>query len=410
MKTVLCCLLLCQLQLLAADPLPQDAYVWQRAWAEPVRQSVREHAGAFSNLVLLAAEVTWKQSHPQVARVVLPREALRQLKTPVGLAVRIGPFNGPFSDRDEPIQTLSALAVSLVNEARSGGLSPTELQIDFDCASSKLDGYRRWVTALKRAVAPVPLTITALPDWLTWPEFRGLVAATDGYVLQVHSLERPQSFDAPFTLCDPAAARAAVARAGEIGLPFRVALPTYGYELAFAPDGRFVGLSAEGGQNWPAPARLREVRSNPAEIFDLVRGWTTQRPAALRGIIWYRLPVEADTLNWRWPTLRAMLQMHSPRTQVRAGSRRVEPGLVEISLSNEGELDVTSRLAVNVHWQDARLEAGDALRGFELAEAGPAAAVLQSPSPPRLRAGDTWTIGWIRLNKDAGVTVEIAKP
>lgn len=405
------CVLGSQLKTGAAGTIPQEAYVWQRAWTEPVRESVQAHAGAFSNLVLLAAEVSWQDDHPRVTRVALPWKMLSQIKTPLGLALRIGPFGGPFSEYDATAGALAALAASLVDEARSNGAGVLELQIDFDCAESKLDGYREWVVACKRAVAPVPLTITALPSWLGQPAFRALAAAADGYVLQVHSLVRPKSFDAPFSLCDPAAARAAVRRAGEIGVPFRVALPTYGYLLAFAPDGRFVGLSAESpAQSWPANARLREVRADATAISALVQEWAAQRPPALRGIIWYRLPMEGDILNWRWPTLDAMLQLRSPREHVRAASRRVESGLLEISLVNDGELDISSRLAVTVHWQDARLQAGDALRGFELVEEGPLTAKFQSRSPPRLRAGDTWTLGWLRLNKDAGVTLELSQP
>jgi hypothetical protein len=43
---------------------------------------------------------------------------------------------------------------------------PRELQIDFDCAESKLDGYQVWVEAIKYKISPVPVTITALPSWL----------------------------------------------------------------------------------------------------------------------------------------------------------------------------------------------------------------------------------------------------
>jgi len=391
----------------AAGALQQEAYVWQRAWTDPVRQAVREHAGAFSNLVLLAAEVSWPGGRPHVLRVALPWNELRQIKTPIGLALRVGSFAGPFSDSDAVARTLMSTAVSLT----TNGVRLSELQVDFDCAESKLEGYRQWVVALKKAIAPIPLTLTALPSWLNRSAFPALAGAADGYVLQVHSLERPTSFDAPFTLCDPPAARAAVERAGAIGLPFRVALPTYGYLLAFAPDGRFVGLSAEGpARAWPTNARLREVRADPAAISDLVQNWARLRPAAMRGIIWYRLPMEADDLNWRWPTLNAMLQLRSPREHVRAESRRVESGLLEIGLVNDGELDLSSRLAVTVHWQGARLAAGDALRGFELVQAGALAATFQPRSPPRLRAGETRTLGWLRLNKDVGVQLELSQP
>jgi hypothetical protein len=160
MKLAAAGLLACQLQLLAAGAMPQEAYVWQRAWTEPVRQSVEAHAAAFSNIVLLAAEVTWDKTQPRVTRVALPDELLRRIKTPFGLALRIGPFRGPFSVHDATAAALAGLAASLVKSNNSAG----ELQIDFDCASSKLDGYRQWVIALKRAVAPVPLIITALPD------------------------------------------------------------------------------------------------------------------------------------------------------------------------------------------------------------------------------------------------------
>ena len=111
-------------------PMPQQAYVWQRVWTEPVRESVSAHGGAFSGLVALGAEVSWDKGRPVVARVPAA-------STP-GLALRIGPHANPGG-----VETafLAELAASL--DARS------ELQIDFDCASSKLDGYRTWVRAIK---------------------------------------------------------------------------------------------------------------------------------------------------------------------------------------------------------------------------------------------------------------------
>lgn len=401
------CFGVCNARCVAGD-LIEQAYVWQRAWTPAVRDAVQSHGGAFSELALLAGEIAWKNSKPVTTRVALPYDLLRASKAPIGLALRIGPFAGPFSESDETAANIASAARSMVNEARTNGVTIREVQIDFDCADLKLGGYARWVRAIKRAAGPVPVAITALPTWLDQSAFGALAAAADGYVLQVHSLQRPKSYDAPFTLCDPALARAAVLKAGGIGVPFRVALPTYGYLLAFAPDGRFVGLSAEGpAKSWPANARLREVRSEPAELARLVREWTAQRPAAMGGIIWYRLPTVDDNLNLRWQTLDAIIRARSLREVSRAQTRRVEAGLYEISLVNDGELDVSSRLAVDVHWQRARLRAGDGLRGFELVEVNSSTAKFQSKALVRLRAGDTWTIGWIRLNQDAEVKLEI---
>lgn len=390
--------------------LPHEAYVWQRAWNEPVRESVTQHSPHFRQLVLLNAEVTWRSGAPHVIRVPLDFATLQTANRPVGVALRIGPFSGPFAADDPTANFLAELAASLVTQAQSNNVSVSELQLDFDCADSKLDGYRIWIEAIQRKLAPLPVTITALPSWLSQPAFPRLARASTNYVLQVHSLERPRSFDAPFTLCDPAAARRAVERAGQIGVPFRVALPTYGYLLAFSADGKFIGLSAEGpAKNWPADARIREVRTDPLAIAELVQHWSANRPKDLRGIIWYRLPISVDNLNWRWPTLRAILDSRSPGASLRAEARRVEAGLVEISLVNDGELDISSRLAIEVRWHNARLVAGDGLRGFELADGGPSAAKFQTTSQPRLPAGETRAIGWLRLNEDREVTIEIEK-
>ena len=392
-------------------PWPQEVYVWQRVWTPPVKTALRQHGGAFSNVVALAAEVSWQQGRPQIVRVPLDFELLRSLKTPVGLALRVGSYPGPFAPDDPAVRRLTALATELVAQAATNHLLLSELQLDFDCAESKLAGYRVWLEALRPRVAPVPLTLTTLPTWLKRAEFVPLVKAADGFVLQVHSVERPKSFDAPFTLCDPVAARLAVTKAAQAGVPFRVALPTYGYVLAFAPEGKFVGLSAEGpAKNWPANAKLREVRAEAPALAELVQGWATNRPPNLRGVIWYRLPIEGDTLNWRWPTLAAILALRSPRESLRATTRRVEAGLIEVSLANTGELDLSARLAVAARWRGARLVAGDALRGFELVEVNAVAARFQTPAQPcRLLPGEVRVIGWLRLSQDVEVQIELQR-
>ncbi|MFO1514419.1 MAG: DUF3142 domain-containing protein [Verrucomicrobiota bacterium] len=391
--------------------LRQEVYVWQRAWSQPVRDAVSQRATNFSALAVLKAEVSWLDKRPQVARVALDYQTFSDVQRPIGIALRIGPYAGPFK-ADDPIGSFIAdLCASLVAEARTNQLQLSELQIDFDCAESKLDGYRVWVEMIQRRLSPLPVTITALPSWLDSRAFQRLATVATNYVLQVHSVERPKSFASPFTLCDPRAASRAVERAGRMGVPFRVALPTYGYLLAFDPAGKFLGLSAEGPRpNWPTNAVIREVSSNPMELAGLVQSWTHSRPAAMRGVIWYRLPTIVDNFNWRWPTLGAMLETRVPREVLRVNSRRVESRLVEISLANEGELDISSRLAVEVRWSKARLMAGDALRDFELADSSTSAARFQTRSQPsRIRAGESLVLGWLRFDQDCEVRCELKK-
>jgi hypothetical protein len=190
-----------------------------------------------------------------------------------------------------------------------------------------------------------------------------------------------------------------------------VALPTYGYVIAFDKAGKFIGLSAEGPRrNWPEGAQLREVFTDPLAMAALVQGWAASRPAAMRGVIWYRLPVIVDNFNWRWPTLGAIVAARSPREAIRVETRRVEAGLVEINLVNEGELDISSRLAVEVRWTNTRLVAGDALRDFELADRSLSAARFQTKSQPcRLPAGERLALGWLRFDNDCEVRCELKK-
>ena len=130
----------------------------------------------------------------------------------------------------------------------------------------------------------------------------------------------------------------------------------------------------------------------------------------MRGVIWYRLPVAVDNFNWRWPTLGAIVAARSPREAVRVEARRVEAGLVEINLVNAGELDFSSRLAVEVRWTKARLIAGDALRDFELADRSLSAARFQTMSQPcRLPADERLTLGWLRFDQDCEVRCELKK-
>ncbi len=297
----------------ASGAMRQDAYVWQRAWTQPVRDAVSAHATNFSELVLLRGEITWSGSKPELVRVGVDKSLLADMKRPVGLALRVGTYPGPFTTNDAAIQFICDTAAGFVADAQTNGIALAELQLDFDCASSKLDGYRVWVEALQHRVAPVPVTITALPNWLRKPAFAKLAAVATNYVLQVHSAERPRNFEAEYSLCEPRAARRAVERAGKLGVPFRAALPTYGYEMAFDLKGDFISLAAEGPRpNWPTNAIIRNVDSNAGEISGLIRDWTASRPAAMRGVIWYRLPIATDKHNWDWRTLNAVMAGHDP--------------------------------------------------------------------------------------------------
>ncbi|MDB6028426.1 MAG: hypothetical protein JWM68_4649 [Verrucomicrobiales bacterium] len=396
--------------LLAAAEKP-SVYVWQRAWTPEVCEAIQQLAGEFTKLIALKTEIGWKGSSPTVVHVPVQYDCLRSNRCAVGLALRIGAFSGSFTKTNESTQLILREISMLLADAKSNHLDVAELQIDFDCAESKLSGYRLWVEAIRARFPEVPLSITALPTWLNHADFNALAHAAGAYVLQVHSFERPKNFDTPFTLCDPAKARAAVQKASAIGVPFQVALPTYSYTVAFSAKGTFVGLSAEGRpQSWPADVKTKEVRANAQELTGLLQEWIWNPPMNFHGVIWYRLPVPGDRLNWKWETLNAVMHGRTPKAQLDVTIKKPEPQLVEIRLRNSGNDDASVPLAIDLRWKKSRLIASDALRDFDLIDSTSERAQFrrrQFLPPLILKPGDECFVGWLRFTQETEVQCEL---
>src|SRR5882757_2071586 len=117
MSLLLTLLMASFLQVWMAGALTNEVYVWQRAWTEPVRAAVTDRATHFASLVVLSAEVTWHGKKPEVTHATVDYPTLAKTRTPVGLALRIGPYSGPFTNNDATITALAELAAALVAEA-----------------------------------------------------------------------------------------------------------------------------------------------------------------------------------------------------------------------------------------------------------------------------------------------------
>ncbi len=349
---------------LFATALPHQAYIWQHNWDDAVTRAVTNTAPTLDRFVFLNAEVSGERT----VTITPDYAALRATGKSIGLALRA----------NASATITVTLATNILAAARAHGLTPAELQIDFDSPESKLDTYRKWLAPLRDAIAPTPFTITVLPCWLRHEtEFRRLVAATDGFVLQVHSIDANTR-----TLCDTDAARRAIAQASRFGKPFRVALPTYGHPI---------GLHAD-----------------PIALAALVRDLTTAPPTNLTGFIWYRLPTDNDKLNWRWPTLAAVIAGRTPQPSLAAETRQTQPSLVEIDLLNRGDADAFTKTTVVVRWRarDAALLACDALAGFDTNVSVNETNATRFLGNPRLAPGQRRNIGWLRFRDNKEIVCE----
>jgi len=391
----------------ATARMTQDVYVWQRQWGDAVDTAVANRTTLFNRVVVLAWQITWGQpgEAPSTFHVEPNWQALRNEN--VGLAVRIGSYRGKFDDASA--SHVAHAVETVVKHARANGISPVEVQLDFDAGEKQLDGYRVWLAAARQRV-DVPVVITALPSWLSARGFKNLASQAPGYVLQVHSLERPATRDDRVVLCDAAAAQVAVERAARLGVPFRVALPTYGYVLIFDNAGKYAGLQAEGPQKpWPAGHTKRWLGADAGELAALMRSWEANRPAAMTGVIWYRLPVDRDRYNWRPPTLQAVMKGEKPAPNVRVHVAHRANGLREIVLENAGNDDARGVVTIDVNWPRDAESSSDALGGFEKRTVTARGLILTglAEADDRLAPGEQRVIGWLRLEPDMEVAAHV---
>lgn len=375
-------------------------YVWQRLWTDEVRESLSQATDRVRHLMILTHEdgmppiaVDW----PAVARTRLSVTLVYRYPTSFGAGMEA-----------DVTQAVAGVASEIQRgwaSAQAAGVRLRGVQLDYDAPTRSLDAFGDFLTALKAEVPEgTDLSITALPTWLEDRAFRQVAKALDYYVLQVHSFERPGTIDAPIELCNTALIPEYVARAERIGIPYFIALPTHGYEMAFGEDGAFIGLSAEGPDPaWPAGARLREVRADPAAIAGAVNALAEKLPAHFRGAVWFRMPVVSDTRNWTWAVLAAVMEGRVPSVRFSTEIRHPDPGLAEVWLSSVGEDKPNREVELRVSLPEEALLAADSLNGFEMKRGG--GAVILRGSAPVDKA--PILVGWFRMNNEqAALTVK----
>lgn len=391
----------------APPPLTHEIYIWQQGWTPALRAAVTTARPECAGFVPLAARIAWHGATPAITWPDVSWAAVAGERRSGAAAIRVEPLPSKLATQPAACDAITATALECIRRAASRGVALTEIQLDFDAAESQLAIYTDWVARLKDAVAPRRVTFTALPCWLSRPTFKALACAGDGYVLQVHAAEKPTP-EATW-LCDPEQARRWVRQAALAapGVSFRVALPTYTYEFAFAPDNACLGVVAEGeNRAWPADSRVVFLRADPASLARLRDTWNAERPAELTGVLWYRLPIATDVRNWRWPTLRTLIRGGFPQAALAArASLDADGRLCDLILDNTGDADATPPAMITVSWQNSTCTAGDPLSGYGLTT-GPASAVFKPRGDAGgiIRPGQSLALGWLRFTKPVAAT------
>lgn len=391
-----------------SGPLDQRAYVWQRQGNSAVVEAVRT-SGRFSRLLFLAAEID--PNSPEGPHFLLENlDYVRQSPREIGLCIRIRELHGRFADLPDALNAVLGTLSELQDRARSSGIVVREWQLDYDAPESGLEDYAALVRAA-RAVAS-PLTLTALPTWLKRKEaFSELVGAADGFVLQLHGWDLEASRPEAMRVIDLSRLEIWADQAASYGSPFHVALPTYSYLAAMDSSGKAIGLAAEAGPSArfaAAPQRL--VGSEAAGLAGQVGAWTVRRPPQLAGIVWFRLPVRGDRLNWAPATLQAVVEGRVPRAELRAVAEAREPGLFDLQITNGGESTEPLPRRLLVELAPGQLLAADALHGYvpQQMQDGSIALDRTTASPELLWPGDAIVVGWVRTTAGAPPTLRLA--
>ena len=140
-------------------PLDQQLYVWQRQWRPAHAEALAQSRADFSTLRVLAL-----QAQPQAgwSRARIDVELLRRDARPLIAVVRL---DGQLPQLD-PAEIGQQLA-ALVRDWQAAGLRLSGLEIDHDCATSRLPAYAELLREVRRQLpAELRLSITALPAWL----------------------------------------------------------------------------------------------------------------------------------------------------------------------------------------------------------------------------------------------------
>ena len=360
--------------------LMSGVYVWQRAWMPANVTALTDSRNIFSQLRVLAAQQQPGEGWSE-ARVDL--DALKSDGRAVRPVIRLD-GRLPTLDAD----TIATHAHDVVARWRAAGVHVDGIEIDFDCASSRLADYATLLGAIKgKLPGDATLSITALPAWIGTPGLASVLAQSGEAVLQVHAVNDPKH-----GLFDPKQAQqwiAAFAKATD--KPFLVALPAYGSALVLDGNGKTVGVESEAAIS-QAGERL-ELFSDPRAVAALLQALRQAPPANLRGFVWFRLPLPGDRRAWPLATIAAVIGGKPLHTEWSPDISDGGNGAFDVNVRNSGNLE--AQLPGSVEIGGTGCTDADALPGYRIERSGSAARFVRETTAT-LPATQSRPLGWVR--------------
>jgi hypothetical protein len=388
-----------------AAALGHDAYIWQRQWTASLDRAVIAAASRVRAWRVLATEVEVDghivESSPHL-------DVLARAAKPVIAVIRISGRRDDWNENER--NDLIRRSQTLVQRWRDAGVEVTGVEIDYDCPTSSLRRYASFLSTMRQAHRrdqhdrrEVTLSITALPAWLDSAYLRELLQQVDEAVLQVHAVEHPRAglFERNRSI--------AWARAWSdvSGVPFRIALPTYGTRVTWARDDRITAIESE-ARTFADPAAGRELFATPLDVTSFINTLRDDPPAHLAGLVWFRVPTAEDERAWSLETWHAVMDGRalSSVNEINAivESSAEVPGLSDVYLHNRGAVDMMIPERVTIT-SPGTCEAADAVAPYAMekrvmekrAMEKQAMAIEFRRVSPRLLARDRRTlIGWVR--------------
>jgi len=370
--------------------LEHQIYIWQRQWRPAHREALHQSSALLSGLRVLA-----HQLHEQTGWVTaqVDLQLLAQDGRPVIVVIRL---DGAIGVLDAP--RILAQLQSTIAHWQAAGVALTGVEIDYDCGTAMLPHYAE---ALRQWRAEIPttlsLSITALPAWLDSVALDAVLAAVDHSVLQVHAVQHPDA-----GLFAPAQAWRWTERwAARTAPPFYLALPAYGVAvIADGGDNKSGGAVVESEVPLAIAGLRREVSADPHDVAQLLSVLQVNKPASLRGVIWFRLPLAHDRRAWPWPTLQAVIsqQRLQARLQVRGQASVTSTDLVLHNIGNAPAI-----LPERIELAATGCDAGDAVAGYRYHYETGRVVFIRHRALPTLPAGQQRALGWLNcknLNKD----------